>query len=105
MMGICSFKIFLYFASALRRFSILAFDTGMLFCMLSIWIWQLDGNYQGRLTWGYFIIHPKYQANFGAKKSFLDGRLNASLKFTDLFRTSAEDLDETSRISTQGAGF
>ena len=111
---------------------------------------ELEGNYQGSLTWGYFLIHPKYRADFGAKKSFLDGRLNASIKFTDLFRTSSEDLDiydpfsseiistmkqklhdqrivvglswsfgsgsksrqrkvgnldETSRISTQGAGF
>ena len=111
---------------------------------------ELEGSYQGSLTWGYFLIHPKYRADFGAKKSFLDGRLNASIKFTDLFRTSSEDLDiydpfsseiistmkqklhdqrivvglswsfgsgsksrqrkvgtldETSRISTQGAGF
>jgi len=63
------------------------------FMMPKNWTVELDANYQSRLCWGYFELHPKFQSNIAVKKTFLDGKMTLSAKLSDIFRTSSDDLD------------
>lgn len=77
---------------SMGRFFTQAYANGT-FMMPKDWIVELDANYQSRLCWGYFGLHPKFQSNIAAKKTFLDGKMTFTIKLSDIFRTSSDDID------------
>jgi hypothetical protein len=48
---------------------------------------ELNGDYRSNTVWGLYAIGEQWGIDFAVKKSFFDKRLDASLNFTDIFRT------------------
>lgn len=54
---------------------------------------ELNGKYTGPVAYGVAIIEDRWYIDAGLKKSFLDDRLNVTLKGTDIFRGSVIDVE------------
>ncbi len=48
---------------------------------------ELNADYRSGLVWGVYEIDAQWGIDLGFKKSFFDGKLDASLNFSDVLRT------------------
>lgn len=54
---------------------------------------ELNGNYTGPVAYGVATIKDRWYIDAGLKKSFLNDRLNVTLKGTDIFKGSVIDVE------------
>lgn len=54
---------------------------------------ELNGTYRARMYYGVYNIAPRYWVDAGLKRSFLDEKLDVSLRATDIFKTMQSELE------------
>lgn len=54
---------------------------------------ELNGTYRARMYYGVYDIAPQYWVDAGLKKSFLDEKLDVSLRASDIFKTMHSEVE------------
>jgi len=67
--------------------------TDLTFLLGKDWKIELDGYFMTPITYGAYHIHGNWGSDLGVKKSFLDNKLNLTIRLDDIFRSSRGDVD------------
>ena len=68
------------------------FYTSLSFSLPANWRIDWDAFGMSKMNWGYFVLQPYAFSSVAVKKTILDNKMTLSLKFDDIFDSSAQQL-------------